>query len=99
LFLRGTGLDKPLVSLKILLSFGGMNFLIHVLPTNMECIEREEASSFCSPSYRCDFLKKLQHLDQGDMSVQEYYCWSPALVPDGDQNKATQLEIRDLHSK
>jgi hypothetical protein len=73
--------------------------LIHVLPTNMECIEREEASSFCSPSYRCDFLKKLQHLDQGDMSVQEYYCWSPALVPNGDQNKATQLEIRDLHSK
>jgi hypothetical protein len=30
-------------------------------------------SSLCSPSYRRDLRKKLQRLDQGDMSVQEYY--------------------------
>jgi hypothetical protein len=31
LFLSSIGLDKPLVNLKILLSFGGMNLLTHVL--------------------------------------------------------------------
>jgi hypothetical protein len=28
---------------------------------------------FVPPSYRCDHFKKLQHFNQGDMSVQEYY--------------------------
>jgi hypothetical protein len=28
---------------------------------------------FVPPSYQRDFHKKLQHLDQGDMSVQDYY--------------------------
>jgi hypothetical protein len=32
LFLSVIELDKPLVSLKILLSFGGMNLLMHVMP-------------------------------------------------------------------
>jgi hypothetical protein len=30
-------------------------------------------SRFVPPSYKCDFHKKLQRLDQGSMSVQEYY--------------------------
>jgi hypothetical protein len=29
---------------------------------------------FVPPSYQCDLRKKLQHLDQGDMSVQDYYA-------------------------
>jgi hypothetical protein len=28
---------------------------------------------FVPPSYQCDLHKKLQRLDQGDMSVQDYY--------------------------
>jgi hypothetical protein len=28
---------------------------------------------FVPPSYQCDLRKKLQHLDHGDMSVQDYY--------------------------
>jgi hypothetical protein len=29
---------------------------------------------FVPPSYQRDVCKKLQHLDQGDMSVQDYYA-------------------------
>jgi hypothetical protein len=29
---------------------------------------------FVPPSYQCDLRKKLQQLDQGDMSVQDYYA-------------------------
>jgi hypothetical protein len=29
---------------------------------------------FMSPVYQCDLCKKLQYLDQGDMSVQDYYA-------------------------
>jgi hypothetical protein len=29
---------------------------------------------FVPPAYQCDLRKKLQHLDQGDMSVQDYYA-------------------------
>jgi hypothetical protein len=29
---------------------------------------------FVPPSYQCDLRKKLQRLDQGDMSVQDYYA-------------------------
>jgi hypothetical protein len=29
---------------------------------------------FVPPSYQCDLYKKLQCLDQGDMSVQDYYA-------------------------
>jgi hypothetical protein len=29
---------------------------------------------FVLPSYQCDLRKKLQRLDQGDMSVQDYYA-------------------------
>jgi hypothetical protein len=29
---------------------------------------------FVPPSYQHDLCKKLQHLDQGDMSVQDYYA-------------------------
>jgi hypothetical protein len=26
------------------------------------------------PAYQCDLRKQFQHLDQGDMSVQDYYA-------------------------
>ena len=39
----------------------------------MECVKREDASSLCSPFLYTWSSKKLQCLDQGDMSVQEYY--------------------------
>jgi hypothetical protein len=29
---------------------------------------------FVPPTYQCDLRKKLQRLDQGDMSVQDYYA-------------------------
>jgi hypothetical protein len=29
---------------------------------------------FIPPSYQCDLRKKLQRLDQGDMSIQDYYA-------------------------
>jgi hypothetical protein len=29
---------------------------------------------FVPPAYQCDLHKKLQRLDQGDMSVQDYYA-------------------------
>jgi hypothetical protein len=29
---------------------------------------------FVPPSYQCDLRKKLQRLDQGDMSIQDYYA-------------------------
>jgi hypothetical protein len=29
---------------------------------------------FVPPAYQCDLRKKLQRLDQGDMSVQDYYA-------------------------
>jgi hypothetical protein len=29
---------------------------------------------FVPPSYQCDLCKKLQFLDQGDMSIQDYYA-------------------------
>jgi hypothetical protein len=32
------------------------------------------AMQFVSPSYQCDLCKKLQHLDQENMSAQDYYA-------------------------
>src|SRR5438128_6941473 len=36
-------------------------------------LKEEMRARFIPPSYRRDLLKKLQHFDQGDMSMQEYY--------------------------
>jgi hypothetical protein len=40
----------------------------------MRWIKNNNASKICSPSYQCNLHKKLQWLDQGDMSVQDYYA-------------------------
>jgi hypothetical protein len=29
---------------------------------------------FVPPAYQCDLCKKLQRLDQGDLSIQDYYA-------------------------
>jgi hypothetical protein len=40
----------------------------------MGWVKNTNASKICSPFYQCDLRKKLQRLDQGDMSVQDYYA-------------------------
>ena len=42
-------------------------------PQTWNALKEEMRARFVPPSYRRDLRKKLQHLDQGDMSVQEYY--------------------------
>jgi hypothetical protein len=39
----------------------------------MGWVKNINASKISSPSYQRDLRKKLQSLDQGDMSVQDYY--------------------------
>jgi hypothetical protein len=39
----------------------------------MGCVKNNNASKIYPPSYQRDLRKKLQRLDQGDMSVQDYY--------------------------
>jgi hypothetical protein len=40
----------------------------------MGWVKNSNASKICPPSYQRDLCKKLQHLDQGDMSIQDYYA-------------------------
>jgi hypothetical protein len=40
----------------------------------MGWVKNSNASKICSPSYQRDLHKKLQRLDQGDMSVLDYYA-------------------------
>jgi hypothetical protein len=40
----------------------------------MGWVKNNNASKICPPSYQHDLRKKLQCLDQGDMSVQDYYA-------------------------
>jgi hypothetical protein len=40
----------------------------------MGWVKNSNASKICPPSYQRDLCKKLQCLDQGDMSVQDYYA-------------------------
>jgi hypothetical protein len=42
-------------------------------PQTWNALKEEMRARFVPPSYRRDLQKKLQRLDQGDMSVQEYY--------------------------
>jgi hypothetical protein len=42
-------------------------------PQTWNTLKEEMRARFVPPSYRCDLRKQLQRLDQGDMSVQEYY--------------------------
>jgi hypothetical protein len=42
-------------------------------PQSWDRLKLAMRSSFVPPSYKCDLHKKLQRLDQGTMSVQEYY--------------------------
>jgi hypothetical protein len=40
----------------------------------MGWVKNSNAPKICSPSYQHDLCKKLQRLDQGDMSIQDYYA-------------------------
>ena len=42
-------------------------------PETWDRLKRAMRSRFVPPSYECDLRKKLQHLEQGNISVQEYY--------------------------
>jgi hypothetical protein len=42
-------------------------------PQTRNALKEEMRARFVPPSYRRDLRKKLQRIDQGDMSVQEYY--------------------------
>jgi hypothetical protein len=68
-------LGKPLVSLKILL-LSGVNELatLGLQPHTWGGLKIVMHPRFVPPSYQRDLRKKLQRLDQGDMSVQDYYA-------------------------
>jgi hypothetical protein len=42
-------------------------------PQTWDRLKLAMRSRFVPPSYKCDLRKKLQHLNQGTMLVQEYY--------------------------
>jgi hypothetical protein len=46
---------------------------IGLQPHTQDGLKTSMHQRFVSPSYQHDLCKKLQHLDQGDMSVQDYY--------------------------
>jgi hypothetical protein len=75
LFLNNIVLGKPLVSLKILLLFGGIeSATLGLQPHTWDGLKTSMCQIFVPPSYQHDLHKKLQCLDQGDMSVQDYYA-------------------------
>jgi hypothetical protein len=43
-------------------------------PHTWDGLKTAMCQRFVPPSYQCDLRKKLQRLDQGDMSVQDYYA-------------------------
>jgi hypothetical protein len=43
-------------------------------PHTWDVLKTAMRQRFVPPSYQCDLRKKLQHLDQGGMSVQDYYA-------------------------
>jgi hypothetical protein len=43
-------------------------------PHTWDGLKTAMCQRFVSHSYQCDLRKKLQRLDQGDMSVQDYYA-------------------------
>ena len=45
----------------------------HAAPQTWNALKEEIRARFVPPSHRRDLQKKLQRLDQGDMSIQEYY--------------------------
>jgi hypothetical protein len=43
-------------------------------PHTWDVLKIAMCQRFVPPSYQCDLYKKLQCLDQGDISVQDYYA-------------------------
>jgi hypothetical protein len=43
-------------------------------PHTCDCLKTAMRQRFVLPSYQRDLCKKLQRLDQGDMSLQDYYA-------------------------
>jgi hypothetical protein len=47
---------------------------LHLQPDTWDRLKATMRERFVPPAYQCDLCKKLQCLDQGDMSVQDYYA-------------------------
>jgi hypothetical protein len=47
---------------------------LHLQPDTWDRLKAAMCERFMPPSYQCDLRKKMQCLDQGDMSVQNYYA-------------------------
>jgi hypothetical protein len=47
---------------------------IHLQPDAWDRLKATMCERFVPPAYQCDLRKKLQCLDQGDLSVQDYYA-------------------------
>jgi hypothetical protein len=47
---------------------------LRLQPHTWDGLKTAMRQRFVAPSYQCDLRKKLQCLDQGDMSVQDYYA-------------------------
>jgi hypothetical protein len=67
-------LGKPLVSLKIALIWWNELATLGLQPQKWDGLKIAMHQRFVPPSYQCDLCKKLQRLNQGDMSVQDYYA-------------------------
>jgi hypothetical protein len=86
-------LGKPLVSLKILFLSDGMNWLPLVTTIYMGWVKITMHQRFVPPSYQCDLCKKLQCLDQGVMSVQDYYAELQKSMIRGGVHEETEDKI------
>jgi hypothetical protein len=47
---------------------------LHLQPDTWDRLKAAMCERFVPPVYQCDLRKKLQCLDQGDMSIQDYYA-------------------------
>jgi hypothetical protein len=47
---------------------------LHLDPDTLDRLKAVMHGRFVPPAYQCDLYKKLQRLDQGDMSIQDYYA-------------------------
>jgi hypothetical protein len=43
-------------------------------PDTWDKLKAAMRERFVPPTYQCDLCKKLQHINQGDMSIQDYYA-------------------------
>jgi hypothetical protein len=54
---------------------------------------------FVPPAYQCDLCKKLQRLDQGDLSIQDYYTKMQKGMIHAGVHEETEDKIYHFYSK